>query len=191
MSVESDEPSPARTPGSYDVQPEAPHLSTIDVWHEVVDDAAIWARFNQRFAFKANYYERSRPAIRLDPGCLVIDLAPICSGSPARCAADEDRLEQAAFQAFADLAGDGEIFAIDWQHPTYRYSPRVQVDANTGYATSVFPDGDYYAHMPADLAWGTFGHPWQQTLTLWGGELIATLGADLLTWLPKHDQSRV
>lgn len=47
MSVESDEPSPATTPGSYDVQPEAPHLSTFDVWHEVVDDATTWAHFKQ------------------------------------------------------------------------------------------------------------------------------------------------
>ncbi len=45
--------------------------------------------------------------------------------------------------------------------------------------------------MTPDLRWGSFGHPWQQTLTIWGDELVATLGAELLTWLPKHRQSVV
>jgi hypothetical protein len=42
----------------------------------------------------------------------------------------------------------------------------------------VFPDGDYYGHMTADLAWGTFGNPRQQTLTICVDELVATLGTD-------------
>lgn len=50
----------------------------------------------------------------------------------------------------------------------------------------VLPNGDYCAHMTTDLRWGTFGHPWQQTLTLWGGELTCSLGAELLTWLPRY-----
>lgn len=48
-------------------------------------------------------------------------------------------------------------------------------------ALMLFPDGDYFVHMTADLWWGTFGHPWQQTLTIWGDELVADLGAGLLT----------
>ncbi|MGY4769720.1 DUF2716 domain-containing protein [Kribbella sp. CWNU-51] len=34
--------------------------------------------------------------------------------------------------------------------------------------------------------WGTFGHPWQRALSIWGDELIESLGTDLLTWLPRH-----
>lgn len=165
-------------------------LTTFDIWHPV-DGTDIWNRFNQRFAFKANYYERRKPAIRLDRRCLVIDLAPIYEGPMEENAANEERLDHTAFQAFADLAGDGELVAIDWQHQTFRYSPRAHVNANTRCAVSVLPDGDYYGHMTEDLRWGTFGHPWQQTLTLWGDDLVATLGGELLTWLPKHRQSRI
>jgi hypothetical protein len=50
----------------------------------------------------------------------------------------------------------------------------------------VFPNGDYFAHMTPDLRWGTFAHPWQQSLTIWGIELVEALGAELLTWLPRH-----
>ena len=38
-------------------------------------------------------------------------------------------------------------------------------------------------------AQGTFAHPWQQSLTVWGDELVRTLGAELLTWLRRHAQS--
>lgn len=48
----------------------------------------------------------------------------------------------------------------------------------------VYPDGDYYIHMSRDLRSGTFSHSWQQTLTVWGADLVGTLGAELATWLP-------
>jgi hypothetical protein len=45
--------------------------------------------------------------------------------------------------------------------------------------------------MEPNLRWGTFGHPWQQSLCLWGAELLDSLGAELLTWLPRHPQSPI
>ncbi|MFB7608823.1 DUF2716 domain-containing protein [Streptomyces gardneri] len=30
------------------------------------------------------------------------------------------------------------------------------------------PHGDYYLHLTDDLRLGTFGHPWEETLTVWG-----------------------
>jgi hypothetical protein len=41
-------------------------------------------------------------------------------------------------------------------------------------------------HMTRDLRWGTFGHPWQQSLTIWGCDLVGTLGADLASRLPAR-----
>jgi hypothetical protein len=55
----------------------------------------------------------------------------------------------------------------------------------------VFPDADYVAHMEQDLRWGTFGHPWQESLCIWGAGLVDSFGAELLTWLPRHAQSRM
>lgn len=106
-----------------------------DVWHEI-DYETAWAPFNRRFRFTANFYERDEPAVQLEQGCLVVDLA------------------------------------------------------NSIAAVPVFPNGDYYAHMTQDLRWDTFGHPWQQTLTIWGEELVESLGSELLTLLPRHPQSR-
>ncbi|MFD6888062.1 DUF2716 domain-containing protein [Streptomyces sp. NPDC059957] len=41
------------------------------------------------------------------------------------------------------------------------------------------PNGDYYLHITEDLRLGTFGHPWEQTLTVWGPTLLAAVEADL------------
>ena len=54
----------------------------------------------------------------------------------------------------------------------------------------VFPNGDYYGHMHADLRWGSFGHPWQQWLLIWGQDLVDTLARKLLAWLPKRQPCR-
>ncbi|MFT3872261.1 MAG: DUF2716 domain-containing protein [Nocardioides sp.] len=159
-----------------------------DVWREVDYDSA-WTPFNERFGFVANYYERDRPAVQLPPDSLVIDLSPVFEHNGPRFAAGEAGINAAALRAFVWLVEGDELVALDWQHPAYRYSPGRQALSDDIPAIPVFPNGDYYAHMTPDLRWGTFGHPWQQTLTIWGNDLIATLGAELLTWLPRHPQS--
>lgn len=165
--------------------PAAPGPAT--TWREVEYDSA-WAPFQQRFAFAPEFYERDHPAIRLPDGALVLDLSPVFAPGP-RFASGSAAVDAAAFRAFVWLAGDADLVALDWQHPAYRYSPAAHVLQSAEPQVRVFPDGDYYAHMAADLRWGTFGHPWQQTLTIWGDELVASLGAELLTWLPRHPQS--
>lgn len=48
----------------------------------------------------------------------------------------------------------------------------------------VFPDGDYYIAAADDLRWGTFGHPWERSLCVWGDALVRNLGASLRGILP-------
>jgi hypothetical protein len=48
----------------------------------------------------------------------------------------------------------------------------------------VFPDGDYYVFMTEDMTIGTFGHPWRQTLCIFGARLVESLVPKLTAWLP-------
>ena len=159
-----------------------------EVWREVDDDAA-WAPFNERFRFAPDYYERAAPAIALPDDSLVIDLASVVDQGGGRFAAGEAAINTSALRAFVRLADDDELLALDWQHPAYRYRPARHALSAGPMVVPVFPDGDDVAHMTPDLRWGTFGHPWQRTLTVWGEDLVASLGAELLTWLPRHPQS--
>lgn len=159
-----------------------------DPWR-AIDYEDAWAPFNARFDFRPDYYERLVPAIRLPDRSLVIDLEPVYGTEGPRFAAGCDAINAAALRAFVWLAEDGQLIALDWQHESFTYSPSAQALSDAPWRITVAPDGDYYAHMTPDLRWGTFGHPWQRTLTIWGDELIDSLGAELLTWLPKHPQS--
>ncbi|QPK50949.1 DUF2716 domain-containing protein [Streptomyces gardneri] len=49
------------------------------------------------------------------------------------------------------------VYWLDWQHDGYRY----------------------------DLRLGTFGHPWEETLTVWGPSLLAAVEAELTELLGK------
>lgn len=154
-----------------------------------MDDEVAWARF-ESFAFVPDFYETERPAITLPKDALVIDLAPVFAHEAAAFAADEAAINDTALRAFVPLANGLEMTALDWQHTPYRYSPARHASASFAeWAVPVFPNGDYYIHLGPDGSWGTFGHPWQQSLTLWGHDLIQSLGAELLTWLPRHAQS--
>lgn len=67
-----------------------------DVWRKTGYDSA-WAPFNERFKFAPNFYERDIPAIKLDPGCLVISLAEIFDHNAPRFAAAETAIAQPPF----------------------------------------------------------------------------------------------
>jgi hypothetical protein len=164
-----------------------------DGWQEV-DYESSWAPFIERFAFTPDFHERVRPAIRLESDCLVLDLAGLFAHERPRLAAGVTAINAAALRAFVWLVGDGELVALDWNHPSWRYSPALSAVRHFDsfdWPVPVFPNGDYYVHMEPNLRWGTFGHPWQQSLCIWGAELVESLGAELLTWLPKHPQSPV
>lgn len=161
---------------------------TAGVWLAIDYDEA-WRPFDAMFHFKPDYYGRQNPAIRLPERALVVDLRPVYESSEPRFAAGFDAITAAALRAFVWLAEDEDLVALDWQHECFRYSPSAQAVSDEPWRITVAPDGDYYAHMTRDLRWGTFGHPWQQTLTIWGDDLIDSLGAELLTWLPRHPQS--
>ena len=59
------------------------------------------------------------------------------------------------------------MVALNWHHPSWLYSPAlnaVRYPNPLNLPVPAFPDGDYYAHTEPDLRWGTFGHPWQESL---------------------------
>ncbi len=39
----------------------------------------------------------------------------------------------------------------------------------------VLPNGDYYVFLSPELDWGWFGHPWEQTICIFGERLLAAV----------------
>ena len=157
-----------------------------EAWTELgragYDDA--WARFEGRFGFRAGVTADAWPAIREPVPSLTFDLSVISDGAPRGAAYDAINAE--ALRAFVwALPDQDELLVLDWQHPSYRFRPAAQaLTWKADWKVPVFPDGDYFAFVTDDLSQGTFGHPWERTLSVIGDRLCSSLGASLSTWLP-------
>ena len=134
-------------------------------WTELdfLETDRIWADFTDRFRFRPSTDQF--PGIAEPTPSVTFDLTG---------RADAQLLDAATLAAFA---GVDSVYALDWQHPCYRFSPAAH--AGTEWPVSVYPDGDYHVFLTDDLGAGTFGHPWERTLCVFGELLVATLAATL------------
>lgn len=97
-----------------------------------------------------------------------------------------DAINAEAQRCFVSAFADPDWVVLDWQHPGYRFNAAVHAEAfDTEWPVTVYPNGDYYIFARPDFSAGTFGHPWEQTLCVFGAELIETLGRTLSTWLAR------
>ncbi|MFJ8166570.1 DUF2716 domain-containing protein [Streptomyces sp. NPDC096136] len=144
------------------------------------DDLPLWDRFCADFDFTPSMTHR--PAITEPSPSAVWNLH-----SHHRIVADlAAELDAVVQRGLLAATGPGEsVYWLDWQHDGYRYDPR-----RTGVpgrpprpGPGTYPDGDYYLHLTHDLRLGTFGHPWEQTLTIWGPALLAAVEDELTALL--------
>ena len=55
----------------------------------------------------------------------------------------------------------------------------------------VLPNGDYYLYLAPDLSFGTFGHPWEQTICVFGAPLLAATESNRPRLLTRAVRSHV
>jgi hypothetical protein len=133
----------------------------------------IWDKFYLALDFHPDVDPDSWPSLR-EPIPSVTYSVSHYYGHPGGEALDED-LEQAALAAFQQLVRPGGwLYALDWKHPAYRFAPHA-AEVGVPWEVPAFPNGDYYIFVPPDLSWGWFGHPWEETICIWGQPLLDAL----------------
>lgn len=160
----------------------------------------IWGRFNDRFHLRPGTRTSDWPAIVEPVPSLTWDLAisrhdleERVQSSVARFAVDRGEVNRLVMSALQDcLRADDWMYVLDWQHPAYRYWPHRFADFEVGdiWPVDAVPDGDYYSFVSRDLCFGTFGHPWETTLCVWGSDLLKAVAArndGVLTHLYRRD----
>lgn len=160
-------------------------------WVEI-DGDDHWDRFEDRFAFRLERDRGTGAAITEPHLSVTFDLKHLVGS--VRFEATRTAIDALALAAFSQLIEPGRTMVfLDWQHPTYRFDPHELTGLPHGTEPNefpptnlppVFPDGDYYIAAADDLRWGTFGHPWERSLCIWGEPLVRTLGASLSGILP-------
>lgn len=156
------------------------------------DDDEYWAGFYERFAFRPGMDE-PEPAIDEPTPSVTFDLGPIFTARDVHeFAAGMAAVNSLALLAWVRaVAPETSLVVLDWQHQTYRFWPhRLACQPDQQWQTEVFPNGDYYIFLTEDLSTGTFGHPWQRTLCVFGDPLISTLAPMLESWLPVKRDNR-
>jgi Protein of unknown function (DUF2716) len=72
-------------------------------------------------------------------------------------------------KAFQDVLSLGKrIYALDWQHTCFWFDPH-KFDKTWPIG---FPNGDYAIFIAEDFSFGYFGHPWEQTICVFGQPLL-------------------
>ncbi len=66
------------------------------------------------------------------------------------------------------------VYALDWQHPCYKFWPHEPFPFETedDWPIPPLPNGDYYSFVSPDLTFGVFGHPWEQTMCVFGAKFM-------------------
>jgi hypothetical protein len=144
--------------------------------------SSVWGAFDKQFEFTPTG-GRPLQAIRDPTPSVTFDIRGISDAVAAE-------VEASARRAFiSDFGSDIEVLVLDWQHEAFRVRPGQEAPAAVGadgypLVPSVLPDGDYYIHTTIDLENGTFGHPWEPSLCVFGPKLTFSLGNDLRAVLP-------
>jgi Protein of unknown function (DUF2716) len=154
----------------------------VTIWKEVwsrpareLEANTLWDSFYERFKFRPNFDDRSESAINEPSRSVVFDISTLLYEQEAKVG----ELFLTAFRTVA--TSDEELAFLDWQHPTFMFNPH---DPRIGSDLPVLPDGDYYIIITADLTYGTFGHPWQESLCIFGEPLLSNLPDELFRLLP-------
>jgi hypothetical protein len=152
-----------------------------------IDSDALWDQFEQRFGFRASPWSDGWPAIREPAPSITFDLSPIVDREGPLYAAGVRAVNAEVLRAFAwDLADLPRMLVLDWNHTSHwlDVSAFVVTDWTDRDLPLPFPNGDYFVFLSEDMTEGTFGHPWEKTLLVFGDRLITRLGETLKTWLP-------
>lgn len=165
-------------------------------WEELSRDeeSALWSRFDADFDFTPSVRWEDFPGIREPRPSETYSIASIYDGDELRYARLNADLQQWGLRAFQKLASPTNdwLYVLDWQHQCYRFFPHIPFELSeyNEWTIPLLPNGDYYIFLAKDFSWGVFGHPWEQTMCVFGERLLATLNnerPELLTKLVRSD----
>ena len=152
----------------------ASHRFDSAAWAQVRggEERRLWDRFDAAFRFRPSMYDL--PGID-EPAPSITYALTYEDGARAE-PVWVNRTLLAALRLVTSI--DDTVVVLDWQHTTYRCRPhRVRDDEapDVTWPIEFYPDGDYYAWLAEDFRYGTFGHPWEPSVCVFGEELLAAL----------------
>lgn len=161
--------------------------------HRLTDQESreVWDRFDREFDFKPSM--NSFPAITEPVPSVTWSLDALDDDPGDRTLDHLVRVVQDGLAACV-LPGTA-LLVLEWQHTSYRLYPDLPAsdvflpDAlgrnfRPGWPRSPCPDGDYPVYLAEEFTFGTFGHPWERSLCVFGTGLLSEVATDINALLP-------
>ena len=131
----------------------------------------VWDKIDEEMSFKPSITDF--PSFTVPSPFITYDISDYFGESVDFTVYDD--LEEKALYAFQEnIAKNEYMYALDWQHPSYWINPYLEFEKDEfdQWTVPIIPNGDYYFFIHKDFEWGFLGHPWEQTITIFGQALI-------------------
>ena len=133
----------------------------------------IWDRVYESLDFKPTTDASQWPSFREPAGSTTWDLASAFAnaGTEDEFLSAERSVATSLLDALVAAKGvDENVYALDWQHPGYRFDPsRARPPEHIeSWLVPALPNGDYYLFLAHDLRFGWLSHPWECSVCVYG-----------------------
>lgn len=147
-------------------------------WIELTPDEYryVWDKFSKDFKFNPSGIKQNSPTFTPIEPFIVFDISHLYGNNFTELYQD---LEQSILKAFCECMDKIEyLYVLDWQHTSYLFNPYLDSTRNEfdELPIPLYPNGDYYLFLNKTMSWGYLAHPWEQTITLFGHEIIIAVG---------------
>lgn len=99
--------------------------------------------------------------------------------------------QEELINSFLEELVESEMYALDWQHDCFIFSPKEHIPCNYEYYDfdrecqvyfpTYYPNGDYHFFMDKEWKYGIYGHPWRNEIIVMGKELVEKFESNLET----------
>jgi hypothetical protein len=144
-----------------------------DAWIELAHHRTerVWDRFDEAFQFRPSVRPEDWPTFLEPVPSITWDISDLLAEFYPWHDPQATPYNLALWQALCEcVAEDEPVLALDWQHAAYEFYPyRFRVpEEPRNWCIPALPSGEYHIFITEDHRLGSMGHPWAQTLCVFG-----------------------
>jgi hypothetical protein len=146
---------------------------TRDAWIELPRHRYIqvWDRFDEAFAFNPSVRQEDWPTFRVPVPSVTWRIGELLAEFAPWSDPRATPYNLALLGALRALVPEDEpVLALDWQHTSYEFYPHRfrEPEKVTNWCIPGLPSGEYHIFVTEDHRLGSLGHPWEQTVSVFG-----------------------
>ncbi|KQN98941.1 DUF2716 domain-containing protein [Paenibacillus sp. Leaf72] len=132
----------------------------------------VWDKFSKDFNFKPGGLKENSPTFITPRPFVIYDISHLYGNGFEFRYKD---LEKCIVNAMLECTDEYEyIYVLDWQHDSYLFNPHLESTKNEWgeWPIPLYPNGDYYFFLNKTMTWGYLGHPWENSICIFGNEFL-------------------